>query len=192
MKLDNKGFAITAVLYGLLIMFVILVSSYLLILSAKKNRLDNLIEDAEKIYNGKRTVSGDNSGGNGSGNNDTPGDDNNEGDSGGEITPTVNSYLVTVKYELRSRSYNVGTSSVNEGSDSKIFTIDPGTATLLDKGVYASGFSCTNGQTGNITERNNGTYTVYDFKVSDVTNNTICTIYLIGAIQTPGGGDVSA
>ena len=42
MKLNNKGFAITSVLYGLLILFVILVGSYLTILVAKKNRLDTI------------------------------------------------------------------------------------------------------------------------------------------------------
>ena len=50
MKLNNKGFAITAVLYGLLILFVILVSSYLLVLSAKKDRVDNLVNEIEKDY----------------------------------------------------------------------------------------------------------------------------------------------
>ena len=48
MKINNKGFAITAVLYGLLILFVILVSSYLLVLSARKNRVDNLVKDIEE------------------------------------------------------------------------------------------------------------------------------------------------
>lgn len=51
MKLNNKGFAITAVLYGLLILFVILVSAYLLVLSAKKDRVDNLVSDIEEEYN---------------------------------------------------------------------------------------------------------------------------------------------
>ena len=36
MKLNNKGFAITSVLYGLLILFVVLTSTYLAILSSKK------------------------------------------------------------------------------------------------------------------------------------------------------------
>ena len=48
MKLNNNGFAITSLLYGILILFVFLVSSYLLALSAKKNRIDNLINDIEK------------------------------------------------------------------------------------------------------------------------------------------------
>lgn len=48
MKLNNKGFAITAVLYGLLILFVILVSSYLTVLAAKKNRLDEITSEIEK------------------------------------------------------------------------------------------------------------------------------------------------
>lgn len=50
MKLNNKGFAITAVLYGLLILFVLLVSSYLMVLSTRKNRVDNLIKDIEEEY----------------------------------------------------------------------------------------------------------------------------------------------
>lgn len=48
--LNRKGFAITAVLYGLLILFVLLVSSYLLILSARKNRVDELVSDIEQSY----------------------------------------------------------------------------------------------------------------------------------------------
>ena len=37
MKLNNKGFAITSVLYGLLILFVSLVGTYLTILVSKGN-----------------------------------------------------------------------------------------------------------------------------------------------------------
>ena len=47
MKLNNKGFAITAVLYGLLILFVFLVGSYLTVLTAKKNRVDKITEEIE-------------------------------------------------------------------------------------------------------------------------------------------------
>ncbi|MBQ8192944.1 MAG: hypothetical protein IJZ46_02615 [Bacilli bacterium] len=50
MKLNNKGFAITSVLYGLLILFVILVGSYLTILVAKKNRLDTVSEEINDKY----------------------------------------------------------------------------------------------------------------------------------------------
>lgn len=50
MKLNNKGFAITAVLYGLLILFVVLTSSYLLVLSAKKDRVEKLAEEIESSY----------------------------------------------------------------------------------------------------------------------------------------------
>lgn len=52
MRLNNKGFAITAVIYGLLILFVILVSSYMTILSARKNRVDNLEKDIYDEYIG--------------------------------------------------------------------------------------------------------------------------------------------
>jgi len=52
MKLNNKGFAITAVLYGLLILFVVLTSSYLLVLSAKKDRVEKLAEEIESSYTG--------------------------------------------------------------------------------------------------------------------------------------------
>lgn len=48
MKLNNRGFAITSVLYGLLILFVLLTGSYLSILGAKKNRLDVITSDIEK------------------------------------------------------------------------------------------------------------------------------------------------
>lgn len=47
MKLNNKGFAISSVLYGILILFIVLTGSYLAVLSAKKNRLDNITKDIE-------------------------------------------------------------------------------------------------------------------------------------------------
>lgn len=50
MKLNNKGFAITSVLYGLLILFVVLTSTYLAILSSKKNNIDKITEDLEEDY----------------------------------------------------------------------------------------------------------------------------------------------
>lgn len=50
MKLNNKGFAITAVLYGLLILFVILIGSYLTLLGTKKSRLDTITNEVEKDY----------------------------------------------------------------------------------------------------------------------------------------------
>lgn len=50
MKLNNKGFAITAVLYGLLILFGFLVSSYLVILSVKKDRYEEIVNDIESKY----------------------------------------------------------------------------------------------------------------------------------------------
>lgn len=51
MKLNNKGFAITTVLYGLLILFVVMMSSYLTVLSAKKNRIDTITKEIEDEYN---------------------------------------------------------------------------------------------------------------------------------------------
>ena len=50
MKLNNKGFAITSVLYGLLILFVVLTIKYLAILSSKKNNIDKITEDLEEDY----------------------------------------------------------------------------------------------------------------------------------------------
>ena len=50
MKLNNKGFAITSVLYGLLILFVVLTSTYLAVLSTKKNNIDKITEDLEEEY----------------------------------------------------------------------------------------------------------------------------------------------
>lgn len=55
MKLNNKGFAITGILYGLLILFALLVGSYLTILTARKNRLDGIVENIENEYNGNAT-----------------------------------------------------------------------------------------------------------------------------------------
>ena len=82
MKLNNKGFAITAVIYGLLILFVILVSSYLTVLSARKNRVDNLVKDIEEEYMENMPQSESNSGDN-TGDN---GDDEPENDLPQEIT----------------------------------------------------------------------------------------------------------
>jgi len=45
MKLNNNGFAITGILYSLLILFVLVMASLLSLLVAKKNRLDVLIND---------------------------------------------------------------------------------------------------------------------------------------------------
>lgn len=59
MKLNKKGFAISALLYGLLILFVVLVSSYLLVLSARKNRVDNMVKDIEDDYFEKKVFPSD-------------------------------------------------------------------------------------------------------------------------------------
>lgn len=57
MKLNNnKGFAITGILYGLLILFALLVGTYLTILTAKKNRLDGIITSIEEEYNEKEYI----------------------------------------------------------------------------------------------------------------------------------------
>ena len=61
MKLNNRGFAITSILYSLLILFVILVGSYLMILSSKKNRLDIISEDIENNFSLNNCVYKDNS-----------------------------------------------------------------------------------------------------------------------------------
>ena len=50
MKLNNRGFAITSVLYGLLILFVLLTGSYLTLLGTKKSRLDTIASDIENKY----------------------------------------------------------------------------------------------------------------------------------------------
>ena len=50
MKLNNKGFAITSVLYGLLILFVSLVGTYLTILVSKMNRLNNISDEINESY----------------------------------------------------------------------------------------------------------------------------------------------
>ena len=56
MKLNNKGFAITGILYGLLILFALLVGSYLTVLTARKNRLDGIVENIENEYNNKENI----------------------------------------------------------------------------------------------------------------------------------------
>lgn len=48
MKLNNRGFAIIGILYGLLILFVFTISSLLTVMVSKKNRVDKLIEEIEE------------------------------------------------------------------------------------------------------------------------------------------------
>lgn len=58
-KLNNKGFAITTILYGTLILFLLLIVSSLGILSTYKLRMDKLINannGARSIINGEYTV----------------------------------------------------------------------------------------------------------------------------------------
>lgn len=50
MKLNNKGFAITTVLYGLLILFVFLVGSYMVVLSVKKDMVEEVANQIEEEY----------------------------------------------------------------------------------------------------------------------------------------------
>lgn len=50
--MNNKGFAITTILYGLLILFLLLMVSMLGILSSYKDRLEMLIENT----NGAREI----------------------------------------------------------------------------------------------------------------------------------------
>ena len=52
--MNNKGFAITTILYGILILFLLLLVSMLGILSTYKNRLEMLIEET----NGARYILG--------------------------------------------------------------------------------------------------------------------------------------
>lgn len=56
MKLNNKGFAITAVLYGLLILFVLTAGTYLIALSVKKDRVTSLTDEIENSYYNKETL----------------------------------------------------------------------------------------------------------------------------------------
>lgn len=70
MKLNNKGFAITAVLYGILILFIFGVSSFLIALSQKKDRVTEITDEiADEYYRieilPKYTVTYDANGGSG-------------------------------------------------------------------------------------------------------------------------------
>ena len=59
MKLDNRGFAITTVLYGTLILFLMLLTSMLGILSTHRVRMEKLIEEdngARDIINGTSSI----------------------------------------------------------------------------------------------------------------------------------------
>lgn len=52
MRLNNKGFAITTILYGMLILFMLLFVSLLGILAQYKNNLEKLVEN----MNGARDI----------------------------------------------------------------------------------------------------------------------------------------
>lgn len=112
MKLDNKGFAITAVIYGLLILFVLLVSSYLFVLSAKKNRLDNIIKEAEEEY--EKSSSTDNS------NIDNGTDNNSNIDNGttgeNEGGTNENEYRVVLRCSNCSRNYKLQEGNTKDNS----------------------------------------------------------------------------
>jgi len=42
-KLNNKGFAITGIIYGLMLLFVLIISSFLSILIGRNRRMDELV-----------------------------------------------------------------------------------------------------------------------------------------------------
>ena len=57
--MNNKGFAISTILYGLMILFIFLFLSLLGILSQQKNNIEKLIENtngARDIVNGNKEV----------------------------------------------------------------------------------------------------------------------------------------
>ena len=116
MKLNNKGFAITAVLYGLLILFVILVSSYLLILSSRKNKLDAITKDIENSYFGIDSYSDDDSGGT------TP---SSSGETGG-TTPSSSGETggTTPSSQGGQEKYTVEIYYETDGGSEKNFSID--------------------------------------------------------------------
>lgn len=47
MKLNNKGFAISAIIYSTLILFLLVLASFLAVLSSKKNQLSKTMESSK-------------------------------------------------------------------------------------------------------------------------------------------------
>lgn len=52
MRLNNRGFAISSVLYITLVLFLILIVSLLAMMSSRKNILDKMRKDAYNSING--------------------------------------------------------------------------------------------------------------------------------------------
>lgn len=114
--MNNKGFAITTILYGIMVLFCLLLVTLLSILSAYRKAQDKLINEtngarsiidgtAENITNGEDN-SGNNNGGDSSGNNsggDSSGS-NNGGDSSGSNNGNT-MYKATFKCKLNDLSY---------------------------------------------------------------------------------------
>ena len=57
MKLNNKGFAITGILYTILVLFLLLLSSLLLMLTTRINRLIKLTDDINKEVENNNIIS---------------------------------------------------------------------------------------------------------------------------------------
>lgn len=54
--MNNKGFAITSIIYGLMLLFVVVVSSFLSILIGRNRRIDELIEGVYETLEFKENV----------------------------------------------------------------------------------------------------------------------------------------
>ncbi len=159
MNLNNKGFAITAVLYGLLILFVVLVSSYLLVLSARKNRVDNLIKDIEEEYLKNIT------------NNDSGDGDDNEPSTG-------ETYTINITRTIIQRSASqYGEYSVTQGNDLEL-EIDSETA---EASYWATDSKCESGSEieydSKMTDTDTGNV-LLKFKIKNITGDDTCNIYI--------------
>ena len=167
MKLNNKGFAVTAVLYGLLILFVILVGSYLTVLNTRKNRLDNLIKEMEDEYNGVISVPNSES--------------NSEPESGSnDINYEVNITLIA-KDDDKIETLDTYTSTVSYGgSFSHTFTID--NKMYVNKNVYPiSSLKCNDKNYRGFREVTGGLNRNINIEIDNVVDNLNCELIIMHA-----------
>lgn len=152
MKLNNKGFAITGILYGLLILFVMLVSSYLLILNTKKNMLDKIVEEMERDYFGEEEQQ------------ETESQEEDNGPYEINIYKAINNVI---------DNNPIQTLTINKNEEETV-TVEGGHQYRIDS------VSCDNNQTATVEEVviASGQNVNAKFTISNVTSNANCTIYM--------------
>ena len=140
--MNNKGFAITTILYGIMILFCLLLVSLLSILSSYRKTQELLIEE----NNGARAIIGGTVG-----NVDEEGEPSNSSGSSSSSSPSSNQDTYRVTFICRNGTFSGGKNS---------FSVVPGTTINLDKysckatGIFSgwnTNMNASNGMFGNYT-----------------------------------------